>query len=780
MVGLLQGPPEDTFAAATKTQVLHDGGSLAGYEYGLFMPAADRDLQTIISAEKPTMNQVRWMAKDLAQALAHLHHQKVMHGDVKPLNALRMHDKIYLIDLDAAAAFDCVGSGFAGAKFTSPFLPPEMFYKLTPAEEKQYNDYWAAEKGANSALWKKIAPKRVAKGKTRSSYVVRTFDMTVISDNEDGTSSVQVRDPSALPYTLLPASSNIDVWAFGVTLLFMCVNHDMFLLDEEGDVKNPEDVALIHSWAADISTLESLIAEVADAGAASLLRLILLQPDPSARPSMATILKHAFFSEGGNAIGEEILNEMRSLRNKLTEIGECTKLIYERTQEIKDMSDQVFMQIRKTEKVLLKGMFEATEVTVPTCFVILNQKIEPDPSHADADGDSSSTEDLACKMERSLEWMEKLSNLGSLVTGSVGTALGVVSGNKEAIAKAVSALIPDTTSEHKLYLYLVDEYDMQPVYDPTGNFPIPITTPVEFIPKVLPLLKVSLKAAAVVNTVAGIGRCLGYPLPTIPADLMERAGRIVGNMGQESSVAEYSVLQGQVTEMLTSLKANAKTAGANAAKPAQQNVRGAALRDLETFFATEVRSRNFSGLQRVVTPEGYSCWTLPHNAERMRTDDASPMMLSAQLSANAIAAEQARQATALCSLAAVDAVNQGQQLTQEQAPEAQKDDALTGSDSVATETDSPRLAAADSLPANPVLVTPASSPTTPTSPTGLSPVPNWDISNSCDMEGCQVQFSLLHRRHHCRKCGHSFCGRHCPKAVLKARWCLNCKAQNLI
>lgn len=666
------------------------------------------------------------MARDLAQALAHLHSQKVMHGDVKPLNALRMQDKIYLIDLDAAAPFDFAGSGFAGAKFTSPFLPPEMFYKLTPAEEKKY--YWAAEKSANSTLWKKIAPNRVANGKTRSSYVVRTFDMEVVCDSEGGVSSVQVRDPSALPYTLLPTSSSIDVWAFGVTLFFMCVNHDLFLLDEEGDVKNPEDVALIHSWAADTSSLESMIAEVADAGAASLLRLILLQPDPAARPSMATVLKHAFFSEGGNAIGEEILNEMRSLRNKLTEIGECTRLIYERTQEIKNMSDQVFMQIRKTEKVLLKGMFEATEVTVPTCFVILNQKIEPELSHADGDagadavagGDTGSGE-MASKMKRSLEWMEKLSNLGALVSDSVGTAVGVVSGSREAIAQAVSALIPDTTSEHKLYLYLVDEYDMQPVYDPTGNFPIPITTPAEFIPKVLPLLKVSLKAAAAVNTVAGIGRCLGYPLPTIPADLMERAGRTVGNMGQESSVAEYSVLQGQVTEMLTSLKANAKTADAtanataHAAKPAQQqNVRGAALRDLESFFATEVRSKNFSELQRVVTPEGYSCWTLPHNAE------ASPMMLSAQLAANAIAAEQTQQAAAQCSLAAFDAVNQVQQLVHEQAPEPEEDDA-------ATETNTPPLGVvAAPSPANPVRASPAvSSPTTPTSPApaALSPVP---------------------------------------------------------
>lgn len=657
VVGLLSGPAEDVFAAAARTQVLSDGTSLADYQYGLFMPAADRDLETILRAELPTMNQVRVMARDLAMALAHMHEKKVMHGDVKPLNALRVYDKIALIDLDAAAPFDSgEASGFAGAKFTSAFLPPEMFYKLTPAEEKQYNAYWAAEKAENTVLWQKIEPKRTANGKVRSAYVVRTFDLAMGSGE---TGVAQVRDASALPYALLPASDRMDVWAFGVTLFRMCANHDMFLLDKHGDIAKPSDVAMLHAWGTDPSSLDALITnEVKDAGAASLLRLILLQPDPALRPSMTEILKHAFFSEGGNAIGEEILKEIRSLNTKLTEISEFTKLIYERTQEIKDMSDQVFLQIRKTEQVMLKGMFEATEVTVPSCFIILNQLIEPEPdanelkeeSVVDVGGKSAKRK---ASMENALVWMGKLSQLGEVVSDSVGTAMGVASGSKEAIMKAIASLIPDTKSDQKLYLYLVDEYDMKPVYDPTGNFPIPITTPAEFIPKILPLLKVSLKAAAVVNGVAGLGRCLGYPVPTIPADLMDRASRIVGNLGQESSVAEYEVLQGQVTETLAALKVSSDGA---TAKLKHQNVRGAALRDLENFFATEVRSKNFSGLQRMVTREGYSCWTLPHNAERMRTDEQPPMMLSAQLAANAAAATVLAEEAVASAQLAIEAV----------------------------------------------------------------------------------------------------------------------------
>lgn len=77
----------------------------------------------------------------------------------------------------------------------------------------------------------------------------------------------------------------------------------------------------------------------------------------------------------------------------------------------------------------------------------------------------------------------------------------------------------------------------------------------------------------------------------------------------------------------------------------------------------------------------------------------------------------------------------------------------------------------------PYTATPAPSPV----PTPISaPVAEanaWEIADICQFKDCGQVFSLpLHRRHHCRKCGHSFCGRHCPKTLLKARWCVDCKA----
>jgi hypothetical protein len=47
------------------------------------------------------------------------------------------------------------------------------------------------------------------------------------------------------------------------------------------------------------------------------------------------------------------------------------------------------------------------------------------------------------------------------------------------------------------------------------------------------------------NGVAGVIRCLGYPIPSIPDSVMEKAKEAVGNLSKKSSVEEFDVLQVQ-------------------------------------------------------------------------------------------------------------------------------------------------------------------------------------------------------------------------------------------
>ena len=96
---------------------------------------------------------IRAIAKQIADAVLHLHTRKLVHGDLKPLNVMRSHERgnWQLIDLDASvrmeeghmvllqffcvagqdSSFFCVASRFSvvqGAKYSSSVLPPEMIH----------------------------------------------------------------------------------------------------------------------------------------------------------------------------------------------------------------------------------------------------------------------------------------------------------------------------------------------------------------------------------------------------------------------------------------------------------------------------------------------------------------------------------------------------------------------------------------------------------------------------------------------------------------------------
>jgi hypothetical protein len=104
--------------------------------------------------------------------------------------------------------------------------------------------------------------------------------------------------------------------------------------------------------------------------------------------------------------------------------------IKERTIRIEEISYQTYEQLRKTEQVLLRSMFEATEVTMPTSFVIMPSKIEPKgPSPTAGPAiklaeDGSGVElgavgkELKDKFVKRKGWFDKVCELGtSIATG---------------------------------------------------------------------------------------------------------------------------------------------------------------------------------------------------------------------------------------------------------------------------------------------------------------------------------------------------------------------------
>ena len=127
------------------------------YDYGIIMEFADRNTDSIMRQERPKLEDVQQLLEMLIDALAHLESHKVIHGDIKLLNIVRVKGMIKLIDMDAVANLD--GSGFMGVKFSSGVLPPEMFVVLDGLGVERFKEYWREDFEGRSELWRKIEPR---------------------------------------------------------------------------------------------------------------------------------------------------------------------------------------------------------------------------------------------------------------------------------------------------------------------------------------------------------------------------------------------------------------------------------------------------------------------------------------------------------------------------------------------------------------------------------------------------------------------------------------------
>jgi len=97
------------------------------FPFLVVLPAAVKNFDAFISSVRAAPDwpaRARAEARALTAALAHVHAAGVVHGDVKPRNAVRDSDGVLrLIDLDGAVR---VGERGAGAKLSTAFAPPEL------------------------------------------------------------------------------------------------------------------------------------------------------------------------------------------------------------------------------------------------------------------------------------------------------------------------------------------------------------------------------------------------------------------------------------------------------------------------------------------------------------------------------------------------------------------------------------------------------------------------------------------------------------------------------
>jgi serine/threonine protein kinase len=601
---------------------------------------------------------VKDIAKQIAQALEHLHSRGIIHADLKPLNTMEADGRWKLIDLDAAVSYR--HSEPAGLKSSTGFVPPELLCvdQDGKARVRDPNKFQTDALGIEAAapadnndsaghnylrsdtvkdpmvpaesdtkllrdttFLMRVQPPggEVLRGVNEfcEPYIDLPWDIgdqlwigTGVTAEPLGviTQFLTVGDKGALevaycpnrtpgvPLThthpinqplyvlqtcdvdLLEADPSFDMWSFGVLLYLLITGQTLFNNDQEDNLDDG-DLLRLCKWNDD--SLKAALAKVHNPRRGKNQPLgrdlleKLLQPDPARRcmskdhplyverkalQNFDDVLSHPFFAEDSNPVDRsntvdlaslEIINaldkKMDLMLKSQARQEKLLAVIDERTIKIEAVSDKTYIQLRKTENVLLRGMFEATEVTRPTSFIITPNLIEEEAQAEDgaalsigADGDiclaaggagvelGERGAELKAKAEKGKRWLSTICNLGSKIASGSGRLPAVGLGQQ--VKEQMTVFVTGKLHDEAMYLYLIDEYTGELVSTYGDPYPIKITTPSEHAKWLLPVMRTGLKLMAVVNSAALVGSIFGLPLPRVPGALREQAYSAVGKV----------------------------------------------------------------------------------------------------------------------------------------------------------------------------------------------------------------------------------------------------------
>eukprot|EP00985_Skeletonema_marinoi_P010385 scaffold4881_cov201-Skeletonema_marinoi.AAC.2 len=481
---------------------------------------------------------------------------------------------------------------------------------VTEKQLEKFNAYWESENDEDQK--KKVAPKIYQEpGMLKAHYVVKSFRTEEGKPVKEG-----------LPYELKRASENIDLWSLGVLAFTLFTGEPLIPSTRDDDCASGADMHLLHSWGTQPEVLSDLYKKITDDAARDLV-MQLLKSKPEERPTVASLLaKHPFFNQKNLAIISQFNERLKDFGESLQSQAKQLEKMNANILVIKQLSYENQSELLRTRHVLLKGIFEATEVRTPTTFIVLNNKLPPEPSDGDKEkildfvtkDDGSgvsvqtkhasltvSAEGADLKLEGDLKehydrvqggikWVKRIKRIGKKVAaGEIGTAFEII---KEEIIK-------ENLVGNEMYLYLIDELTGDPVQ--AEGWPIVITTPSELVHKLLPLMLVGMRAMSIYNGAAGMARLFGYPLPKVPKAWSKGAQESVELLKKESSVEDFSVVHEEV----------------KGGSEEEKSVRGASLRTFVDFLNEKDPGRkdgktgHYAGLRRIGDPDqGTALWTM--------------------------------------------------------------------------------------------------------------------------------------------------------------------------
>ncbi|KAF0715127.1 hypothetical protein As57867_003532, partial [Aphanomyces stellatus] len=316
----------------------------------------------------------------------------------------------------------------------------------------------------------------------------------------------------------------------------------------------------------------------------------LLAIDPNDRISATAMLSHEYFDIKFDPNAAKALHAIDAKLDQISnQVTSGFEQIHERLDQVVELNKTIIETLGETKGDLMRGIFQATEVHVPTSFVLLPFNI--------LDKQDIDEEDAAVLLEQSANFIHK------------GIAMGASFMKAVKANKTIGTAIKVFSAGEPLYLYLIDEVQGTPVVPPRVSeddppvYPIKIETKsdeyISFMTTAMPYIQTGFKFLKGINTVATLAKSLG--VPSLDKDMLVNIGQNIEKAKKTSSVFDFQVLQ-------TAVEAH------DSAAPVHQ-IRGAALRELERFFTQKDNNRDFAGLGRTYSASGQALWTTKESIE---------------------------------------------------------------------------------------------------------------------------------------------------------------------